>query len=490
MTNAAGCKPDMSKSAVSRAGACHRLHFPAVDPENARASTSGIAMPSRKSAKLEFVTHASFILDSNGVRIMNDPWLFGSAFNEGWRLICDYRFDMERFEKIDYIWVSHEHPDHFSPPVLKSIPENYRKDITFLYQATKDGKVIDFCKSIGFQTQELPHERPIALKNGLHVTCGNVPFFDSWILYDCGDDRILNINDCIVDGVGVASDISRVVGRVNVLLTQFSYAGWKGNADDQSLRRRSAASKLEIMQSQILAFRPEFTIPFASFCYFAHEENRYHNDHINTPSAAVDAITEARSNPVLMYPEDEWSVGDGWSNQLALERYERDYDLSGKKFYTSKGLPEPELIEAARTYLERLHSRNNRFLLSVIRHVPMMGFLRPLDIMVYDLGYVYTFSFDRGLTRRSTNSHYDVRMHSSSLAYVFRFDWGYDTLMVNGRFESSMRNFNKMTKTFSIGTLNNTGRFVSFKLLFDSNFLISFVRALRTFARRLRRQGG
>lgn len=65
---------------------------------------------------------------------------------------------------------------------------------------------------------------------------------------------------------------------------------------------------------------------------------------------------------------------------------------------------------------------------------------------------------------------------------------GYDTLMVNGRFEASMETFNKMTKTFSIGTLNNTGRFVRFRLLFDSNFRRSFARALRKFARRLSQQ--
>ena len=163
--------------------------------------------------KLEFVTHASFILEFDGVRIMNDPWLFGSAFNDGWRLICDYRFDMERFQDIDYIWVSHEHPDHFSPPVLKSIRKEFRNDITFLYQATKDRKVIDFCRQIGFRTMELPYERPVTLKHGLQVTCGNVPFFDSWILYNCGDRKILNINDCVVDGEGIASDILRLSAK-------------------------------------------------------------------------------------------------------------------------------------------------------------------------------------------------------------------------------------------------------------------------------------
>ena len=85
-----------------------------------------------------------------------------------------------------------------------------------------------------------------------------------------------------------------------------------------------------------------------------------------------------------------------------------------------------------------------------------------------------------------THEIYDVKMHSSSLSYIFRFDWGYDTLMVNGRFEADMRNFNKMTKTFSLGTLNNTGRFINLRLLIDTTFLYAFARALRKFARRLK----
>ena len=454
-----------------------------MENPNPTHSTSAL---SHTGARIEFVTHASFILNFNSVKIMNDPWLFGNAFNDGWRLICDYRFDMKRFTEIDYIWISHEHPDHFSPSVLKGIPEAFRADITFLFQATKDRKVIDFCADLGFQTQELPHEQPVSLKGGIEVTCGNVPFFDSWILYDCGRRRILNINDCVVDGEGVASDISRTVGKIDVLLTQFSYAGWKGNPDDKTLRQESAALKLKTMQTQILAIQPEWTIPFASFCYFAHEENRYHNDHINTPRAAIDAVTETGSKPVLMYPQEEWQIGDAWSNTSSLKRYEKDYELTGKKFLTSNGISESELIKAAQTYVERARDRNNSFLIAAISRFRSMGFLGPLDILIYDLGSIYTFSFPKGLERKDSDQRYDVRMHSSSLAYVFKFDWGYDTLMVNGRFRASMNNFNKMTKTFSIGTLNNTGRFLGFRLLFDSNFLYSLARALRKFTRRVR----
>lgn len=435
---------------------------------------------------IEFVNHASFILEYGRTRIINDPWLFGSAFNDGWDLICDYKFDMRRFETLHYIWVSHEHPDHFSPSTLKGIPEEFREHITFLFQDTKDRKVIEFCAGLGFQTQELPHEKRVTLRNGLRVTCGNVPFFDSWILYDCNGLKILNINDCVVDGEGVASDIRRVTGPIDLLLTQFSYAGWKGNVADKPLRERSAASKLAIMQTQIRSFDPQWTIPFASFSYFSHQENRHLNDSINKPQDAVDAIVETGSTPILLYPTDSWRVGDPWDNNVPLGNYDRDYDLSVKSYHTSETVPELELVQAANSYVERMRSRNNRLLTGAIRRIPLAGFLSPLKILVYDLGKVFEFSFEGGLVPKDAQGRHDVKMHSSSLNYVFRFDWGYDTLMINGRFEADMKNFNKMTKTFSLGTLNNTGRFINLRLLIDTTFLYALARALRKFARRLK----
>ena len=56
----------------------------------------------RSRPAIEFVNHASFVLEFAGRRIIQDPWLFGTAFNDGWSLLCDYGFSPERFREIDY----------------------------------------------------------------------------------------------------------------------------------------------------------------------------------------------------------------------------------------------------------------------------------------------------------------------------------------------------------------------------------------------------
>ncbi|NJN84287.1 MAG: MBL fold metallo-hydrolase [Caldilineaceae bacterium] len=269
-----------------------------------------------KPVTIEWVNHASFVLAYGEVRLICDPWLFGSAFNNGWDLLCATRFTADDFRDITHIWFSHEHPDHFSPPVLRQIPEDVRTGITVIFQETKDRKVIDFCRSLGFGVQELPNHKWLTLALEFRVMCGKVPFFDSWLFVDAGGTKVLNINDCVVDGDGVASEIAKHTGAVDLLLTQFSYANWLGNPEDVDIRKEAAAEKLERVKIQIDTFAPKQTIPFASFVYFSHEENVYLNDEVNTVHRAAEFIaSQSASEPVVLYPGDHWIVGEAHDNE-------------------------------------------------------------------------------------------------------------------------------------------------------------------------------
>ena len=436
----------------------------------------------RSRPAIEFVNHASFVLGFAGRRIISDPWLFGAAFNDGWSLLCDHGFDPERFAEIDYIWMSHEHPDHFSPAVLRSVPEAIRRGTTVLFQRTKDRKVVDFCTGIGFKTRELRPMERVALVDGLEVVCGQVPLYDSWLLYDCAGFKVMNINDCAVDGRALAH-IRRAVGPVDVLFTQFSYAGWKGGPGDTAMRRAAAGAKLRAMQAQIRALEPQWTVPFASYSYFSHHENQHSNDSINRPEDAAAAIEEAGSEPVVMYPGDTWTPGDPWTNDTAVRRYRRHYDFAAKGYLTSGTVDEPTLLEAGRAYVERIRARNSVALLALIRRVPLVGLLRPVTIVAHDLDAAYRFSLEHGLERIGGAASCDISMHSSSLHYLLRHEWGYDTLAINGRFEADLSGYTKMKKLFAVGSLNNAGRRLSAGLLFDRTLL----RMVWSAATRLRR---
>src|SRR5207245_7150865 len=167
-------------------------------------------------------------------------------------------------------------------------------------------KVVYFSDALGFKVQELRNHRWHAFATGLRVLCGKVPFYDSWLLVETRGLKILNTNDCVVDGEAIAGDIVRHTGTVDVLLTQFSYANWIGNPADRELREESAREKLERVKIQVSTFRPTFTVPFASFVYFSHEENRYMNDAINSIERAHNFIRrETNTTPVVLNHGDE-----------------------------------------------------------------------------------------------------------------------------------------------------------------------------------------
>ena len=68
--------------------------------------------------KLEFVNHSCVIISNENISLAMDPWVEGSVFNNSWNLLVKTpKYLSENLKKANYIWFSHEHPDHFNPPI-------------------------------------------------------------------------------------------------------------------------------------------------------------------------------------------------------------------------------------------------------------------------------------------------------------------------------------------------------------------------------------
>ena len=103
--------------------------------------------------KVIFLNHSCVLVDSGKTKILCDPWFEGTAFQDGWSLLYDQSHDINDLD-FDYIWISHEHPDHFSIPTLNQL----NKPQKFLYQETEDKKVKIWLESKGHSVPELPHK--------------------------------------------------------------------------------------------------------------------------------------------------------------------------------------------------------------------------------------------------------------------------------------------------------------------------------------------
>ena len=110
--------------------------------------------------------------------------------------------------------------------------------------------------------------------------------------------------------------------------------------------------------------------------------------------------------------------------------------------------------------------------------------LSPVNIFISDLNIYLNFSIIDGLTDISENKLNDnyVKMDSNSLAFIFDYEYGLDTLLVNARFETFKTYKNNLIKSFAIGALNNTGRFMRFRDLFkylNINFIERTLKKLK-----------
>lgn len=414
--------------------------------------------------KLAFVNHASVIYDYDHIRLISDPWIEGKVFDNGWSLLAPTRFTYEDFKTITHIWFSHEHPDHFFPPNIKNIPAEIRKNITVLYQETKDKKVVEFCRKLGFKSvEELAPGKTYPLSEKFNII--NAPFgHDSWLLVSTDQFKLLNTNDCVINTKEKASAVAAVTGDIDILLTQFSYASKHGNADQPEKREKAVNDKKVQMQLQINAFHPKIVIPMASFVWFSHEENFYMNDRINKIDETASFLKEQQVEPVVLYPGDEYLAGTAHDNSIAIARYLEDL----KKIVpenTTKTISAgtDELKKNAATLIQQIRKEDklSYFLLSFY----------PLKIYLPDLEKSVKFSVRSGLQEISVpKEQTNIIMTSEVLNYCLKFNWGFGTTHVNGRFQTvrdeDMKLFNYyVSVTDSLNHHDSTMKRVFHKIL-------------------------
>jgi len=407
---------------------------------------------------ITFVNHASVIFSYNDIKLITDPWIFGSAFNNGWVLSSESKFKINDFENITHIWFSHEHPDHFQPAVLSKIPENVRRNITILFQDTLDHRVAKKCKQLKFkEVIEMKINSFYTLSDNFKIKCVPNGTYDSWFYAKIDNKTILNINDCMVDSVSQAKIVNKKIDNVDILLTQFGYASWVGNPEDIQLRKDAALEKLKRIKIQDKIFKPKFIIPFASFIKFSHVDNFYMNNEVNQINHVEDYISKNTSSiPIILYPGDKWSGDKKIDNSNAINQYQDDFKKNIELFDNRNIVELDELQKLALKYIDNIKKRNNW---NFVKFLHKLNFFKTTNIFLKDHNSSISFNLIDGLKKSSIEKKYvDIITDSDSLSFVFSWDYGMDTLFVNARFRTSGGRIMNFFRLFLIGTMNNNGR--------------------------------
>jgi UDP-MurNAc hydroxylase len=183
--------------------------------------------------QITFIGHAGFVVETAGALVVMDPWLSSrGAFDSAWmqfprnhHLAPKVRELLESSAKQRFLYISHEHKDHFDPEFLETIK---RRDFTVIIPRFQRAELRQVFHAYGCQRvimcedrQEVPLPGGDYLKLFLMESGTNR---DSCLLVHGDGQSFLNLNDCkLHDRLG---SIVAEEGPIDVFTSQFSGAIW------------------------------------------------------------------------------------------------------------------------------------------------------------------------------------------------------------------------------------------------------------------------
>ena len=389
-----------------------------------------------------FLNHASFLVDD----ILVDPWFDDSIFLNGWNLLKNFDYDINRLS-YQYIFISHEHPDHFHIPTLKKIANPESK--TIIFHKTLDSKVIDFVKKMGFNVLECENDRFYKLNFGRIKVQSNG--FDSFFIYKTSDKTIVNMNDYQVNNIDELTKLNET--NVDLLFSQFTYANWAGNKDDVTLPKKAQRIINDRLSMQFKVFTPKMWVPFASYIYFSHEENFYMNKHV--PSLSDIKRFAETKNIKCCFPTPDCIFN------------ERMGDNAVQYWTTMKTMIQPQhknnvqpLEEVKASFLEmcdEIHDKNDMSLFDAEEtyiSVPDWG-----NVIKYDIKNI-TFEIVSQLEN-------DIQMSSECLHFLIKNKWGRGTVLISGRCQINYEKANNFFNQTNLWYNNNIGKYLGKNLILN-----------------------
>lgn len=217
--------------------------------------------------KITHLNGACEIIQANGVKILTDPWLVDGEYYGSWYMYPPlHDFDFKLLDDIDFIYISHIHPDHLSKLTLeklkRSIPVLIHKFSTPFFRIN--------IEQLGFTVIELESNVRTHLKNDVYINiipagycnpihctktfgCGKMEtnfastIVDTLCVIDNNEYSILNINDCPYPVAKFAIDlILKMYGKIDFLITGYTGA----SAYPQCFSNYSNEEKLQKAQEQ------------------------------------------------------------------------------------------------------------------------------------------------------------------------------------------------------------------------------------------------
>lgn len=302
---------------------------------------------------IQFLSHASALIKSAESTMIMDPWLIGSCYWRSWWNYPPVDIDSADKLKVDAIYITHVHWDHWHGPSLKKL---FSKDTLIITHDEPNKRSIKDLKDIGFKNIKLLKHGETFKLGDIKITPYQFGLFlnDSALVVETPDMKLLNANDCKIAGAALRSIIKRH-GPFDFALRSHSSANDRVcytlesseySFDDKDHYSRSFALFMK-------AVKPKYAIPFASNHCHLHKDVYGMNNIVNDPFKLANYLKE---NQLLKEVDLKIMLsGDSWSSKSGF-----DINPENRKYFENKEKHIAEYRDEVSDKLKAYYTLENR----------------------------------------------------------------------------------------------------------------------------------
>ena len=258
--------------------------------------------------KVTKIGSATVIIETHNKKILCDPWLTDGVYYGSW---CNYPpIDLNKieFNDIDYIYISHVHPDHFDPNTMKFL----KNSIPVFIHKYNTKFLKNNIEKIGFNVIELENGAPYSISDDLKITifaadncdpkiCGHMfgcvtydikgsMQLDSLCVVEDGQFVLVNTNDCPFEIAEQALvEVKKTYKNIDIALIGYTSASLFPHCmidyteAEMEIGKQHAKNRgLQTALKTLSLLQPKYYMPFAG-TYILGGKNFFKNFNLPIP---------------------------------------------------------------------------------------------------------------------------------------------------------------------------------------------------------------
>lgn len=241
--------------------------------------------------KLKYIYSACVVIETPDCRICCDPWFTQGAYDGSWFQYPRLEDPITAIGRIDYVYVSHIHPDHYDVQFLKSLLLS-NPDCVVIVGSENQHFLVSKMLRDGFTPVSISRLSVGETEIGIfpNFAYGEMDI-DSALVVKAGNLSVVNMNDCAFDENQVKRIREFCEGNPDLACLPYAGAGpypqmYRFENDDE--RTLAAAQKkdqfINLFGRYLVAFNPKIAMPFAGL-YFLGGALRSRNEYRGVPDA-------------------------------------------------------------------------------------------------------------------------------------------------------------------------------------------------------------